>query len=144
MFIQMVENFANDFVLGTEEPRVSAVVNWFGNWDLADILEGPNARAYAAGWLRNLPNPMEIARSLSPLPINGHEVPPVISIHGDADPVVPYSQSVRLHDALRAAGIEEELVTIPGGVHGRFTRAENRNAYDAIWAFLSRVGIARN
>ncbi len=126
---------------GTEEPRVAAVVNIAGNWDLADILEGPNKKPYAAGWVRDLPNPMEIARSLSPLPIDAKTAPPVVSIHGDADKVVPYSQAVRLHEALRAAGVSEQLITIPGGGHGGFTAAERQMYYEGIFVFLRERGI---
>lgn len=122
---------------GSEDPVVAAVVNWYGNWDLADVLQGPNAKPYAPGWVQGIPNPLEVARSMSPLPLRAG-VPPVISIHGDADPTVPYTQSVRLHAALRAAGVAEQLVTIPGGRHGGFSRDENQRAYDAIEAFLSR------
>jgi acetyl esterase/lipase len=125
---------------GSEQPTVAAVVNWFGNWDLADVLEGPNVKSYASGWVRNLPNPMEVAKSLSPIPFNGRAVPS-ISIHGDADNVVPYTQSVRLHEALKSEGIAEELVTIQGGSHGRFSLAENEKAYKAIWVFLDKLGI---
>ena len=39
-------------------------------------------------------------------------------IHGDADRTVPYSQSLAMAEALRAAGAECRLLTIPGGVHG--------------------------
>jgi acetyl esterase/lipase len=126
---------------GSEELLVAAIVNWYGNWDLADVLDGPNAKSYAPGWVRGLPDPMAVAKSLSPLPIQGRDGIPVISIHGDADAVVPYSQSVRLHQALKAAGIAQELVTIPGGGHGPFTRSENKMAYEAIWAFLAQQGI---
>lgn len=125
---------------GSEQPTIAAVVNWFGNWDLEDVLEGPNVKSYASGWVRNLPNPMEVAKYLSPIPFNGRAVPS-ISIHGDADNVVPYTQSVRLHEALKSEGIAEELVTIQGGRHGRFSLAENEKAYKAIWVFLDELGI---
>jgi alpha-beta hydrolase superfamily lysophospholipase len=65
----------------------------------------------------------------------------VISIHGDADPVVPYTQSTRLHHALEAARVSQELITIAGGKHGGFTREENERAFAAIGAFLAKVGI---
>jgi dipeptidyl aminopeptidase/acylaminoacyl peptidase len=68
-------------------------------------------------------------------------LPPIISIQGDADPVVPYSHSLRLQDALQKAGVDHELVTIPGGKHGNFTRAENQKAYAAIKAFLAKHGL---
>jgi len=69
----------------------------------------------------------------------------VISIHGDADPVVPYSQSVRLHQALRQAKVTEELITVPGGTHGpfAFSRSDNQKAFAAIKAFLAKNGIPR-
>jgi acetyl esterase/lipase len=125
---------------GSEHPPVAAVVNWFGNWDLADVLEGTNVKSYASGWVRNLPNPMEVAKSLYPIPFDGRAVPS-ISIHGDADNVVPYTQSVRLHEALKSEGIASELVTIQGGRHGGFSLAENEKAYKAIWVFLDELGI---
>jgi acetyl esterase/lipase len=129
---------------GSEEPKVAAVVNWYGNWDLADILQGPNIKPYAPGWVRTFPNPLEIARSLSPLPLRNPGIPPVISIHGDADPTVPYTQSVRLHQALKVAGVPEELITIPGGKHGGFNREENQRAFVAIQAFLAKQNIRTN
>ena len=50
-------------------------------------------------------------------------LPPILSIQGDADPIVPYSQNTRLRDALTKAGHANELVTIPGGGHGNFNAA---------------------
>ena len=37
--------------------------------------------------------------------------------------------------------MDHELVTIPGGKHGNFTRAENQKAYTAIKAFLAKYGL---
>ena len=128
---------------GSEDPKVAAIVNWYGNWDLADLLEGPNSKSFAPGWVRGLPNPLEVARILSPLPLR-RGVPPVISVHGDADPTVPYTQSLRLHQALKAAGESEELITIPGGGHGGFSREENQRAFVAIERFLAKQNIRPN
>jgi len=130
----------SDVCPGPEEPKVAAVVNWYGNWDLADILQGPNTKDYAADWVKGIPNPMELARLISPLPLRPG-VPPVISIHGDADPTVPYTQSVRLHEALQKAGVANKLVTIPGGKHGGFSRDENERAYKEVDAFLKANGL---
>ncbi len=67
----------------------------------------------------------------------------MITIHGDADPVVPYSHGVRLHEALARAGVANRLVTIKGGQHGRFTSAEMDTAYAAIRAFLKeQIGVS--
>jgi dipeptidyl aminopeptidase/acylaminoacyl peptidase len=64
-------------------------------------------------------------------------LPPVIAIHGDADPIVPYEQEVREIDALKKAGGVAELVTIPAGGHGNFPRDQVLRAWTAIDAFLT-------
>jgi acetyl esterase/lipase len=54
----------------------------------------------------------------SPVTQIGATAPPTLLIHGDADLVVPYAQSVAMESALRAAGVPVKLVTVPGGEHG--------------------------
>ncbi len=126
---------------GTEELKVAAIVNWYGITDVADLLDGQNMKTYAVQWLGSMPNRVEIATRVSPLTYVRAGIPPIITIQGDSDPVVPYSHSVRLQEALKTAGVDHELVTIPGGKHGNFTRAENQRAYVAIKAFLAKHGL---
>ncbi len=58
----------------------------------------------------------------SPLTYVSPDDPPFLLLHGDADPAVPYEQSEIMQSALKRAGVEVELLTIPGGGHGaRFT-----------------------
>lgn len=128
---------------GAEELKVAAIVNWYGISDVADLLDGPNMKTYAVQWLSSLPNRLEVAKRVSPLTYVRAGLPPVITIHGDADPTVPYTHAIRLHQALKQAGIAEELVTIPGGKHGGFTREENQKTYAAIQAFLAKHGILK-
>jgi dipeptidyl aminopeptidase/acylaminoacyl peptidase len=61
-------------------------------------------------------------------------------LHGDADQTVPYSQSVRLRDALKKAGVAVELLTIPGGRHGYpcCTLEQRLDAFRKIRDFLTR------
>jgi acetyl esterase/lipase len=126
---------------GTEDLKVAAIVNWYGITDVADLLDGENMKTYAVQWLGSMPNRVEIAKRVSPLTYVRAGLPPIISIQGDADPVVPYSHSVRLKQALEKAGVAHELVTIAGGRHGNFTRAENQRAYAAIKTFLTKHGL---
>ena len=126
---------------GTEELKVAAVVDWYGITDVVDLLDGQNRKTYAVQWLGSMPNRVEISKRVSPLTYVRPGLPPIISIQGDADPTVPYSHSVRLQDALKKAGVDGQLVTIPGGKHGGFTRAENQRAYEAIKAFLTKHGL---
>ena len=123
-------------------PKVAAIINWYGITDLADMLGGPNARSYAVQWLGAPANRDDIARSVSPLAYVRAGLPPVLSIQGDADPIVPYSQNVRLRDALTKAGVTNELFTVPGGGHGNFTAEERVKIYLKIREFLAKHGLA--
>jgi acetyl esterase/lipase len=128
---------------GIEDVPVAAVVNWYGITDVEDLLEGPNRQGYAVQWLSSLPNRNEVARRVSPIHYVRKDVPAVLTIHGDADTVVPYSHGVRLHEGLRKAGARSELLTIPGGKHGGFSAEENRKIYQTIRDFLARQGFER-
>jgi acetyl esterase/lipase len=126
---------------GTESLKVAAVINWYGITDVVDLLDGPNTKTYAVQWLGSLPNREEIARRVSPLTYVHAGGPPVLTVHGDADPVVPYTQGVRLKQALDKAGVANELITVPGGRHGGFNREQTLTAYAAIQQFLTRQGL---
>jgi acetyl esterase/lipase len=127
---------------GTEPLKVAAIVNWYGITDVADLLDGANMRGYAVEWLGSRPDRVEVARRLSPLTYVRRELPPVLTIHGDADPTVPYAHATRLHAALQQAGTTTELVTIPNGRHGNFPLADQLRAVQAVRAFLAKHGIA--
>lgn len=125
----------------SKRPNVAAIVNFFGITDVAEMLQGPNIRSYAVGWFGSLPDRMALAKRVSPLTYVRPGLPPIITIHGDSDPLVPYSQAVRLHDALTKAGAKNQLVTIKGGKHGGFTAEQSVDAHAAIRSFLAEVGI---
>lgn len=126
---------------GPEELKVAAVINWYGITDVNDLLEGPNQKGYAVQWLSSLPNRDEVARRVSPLTYVRAGLPPVLTIHGDADPTVPYSHATRLREALDKAGVPNQLLTIPGGKHGGFNKDETLRIYATIREFLTRQGI---
>lgn len=126
---------------GTEKLRVAAIINWFGISDVVDVIQGPNRRNYAAMWMGSQTAAPTIAKRVSPLTYVRSGLPPILSIHGDMDPVVPYEQSVRLHQALSAAGVPNELVTIKGGGHGEFNDAQLEDAYQKLQAFLRVHGL---
>ena len=128
---------------GSEELKVAAIINWYGITDVNELLAGANVRNYAVGWLGGMPNREEIAKRVSPLTYVRSGLPPIISIQGDADPIVPYTQNVRLHQALDKAGVRNQFVTIPGGKHGGFSDAEMAKAYAEIRGFLDKLNLVR-
>jgi acetyl esterase/lipase len=123
---------------GNEELKVAAIINWFGITDVGDLLEGPNQQTYAVTWLSSLTNRDEIAKRASPLTYVRSGLPPILTIHGDADTVVPYSHATRLHEALTKAGVANQLLTIPGGKHGGFTHEETLKIFSTIQGFLTK------
>jgi acetyl esterase/lipase len=128
---------------GAALPRVAAIVNWFGISDVYDVIEGPHRANAAMQWFGSLPNREEIAHRVSPLTYVRSGLPPILTIHGDADTTVPYPQAVRLHEALTKAGVTNQLVTIPGGKHGNFTPDERTKIYAAVRAFLAKNGLGK-
>ena len=122
--------------MGSETPEVAAIVNWYGITDVGDLLDGPNQKGYAVRWLGAQSNRNAIAERVSPLEYVRAGLPPIISIHGDADPTVPYDHAVRLHQGLNRFEVVNELIRVPNGLHGGFPAEEMERIYDAIFSFL--------
>ena len=127
----------------TGSVKVAAIINWYGITDVADLVNGPNTKGYAVQWLGGLPNRADVARIVSPLTYVRRELPPILTIHGDADPIVPYQHAVRLHAALDDAGVPNQLHTVADGGHGGFNRAQTLKIYETIQQFLDRHGLKR-
>lgn len=121
--------------------RAAAVVNWYGITDVADLLEGPHRRLYAEKWIGGRSDGAQIARSVSPIRHVRRDLPPILTIHGDADPSVPYGHATRLHEALDDAGAVGELITVPQGGHGDFSVERTSEIYARIWTFLGEHGV---
>jgi dipeptidyl aminopeptidase/acylaminoacyl peptidase len=66
----------------------------------------------------------EAARAISPLHRVEKPTIPFLLIHGDADPMVPLSQSKKLVEAITKAGGSAELIVKPGGGHPWVTIAQ--------------------
>jgi len=107
--------------------KVAGVVAWFPVTDLAglpaDVAEaggvpdaGPESRE---AQLLGAPasSVPELARQASPVTHAGPDAPPVLLMHGAADDMVPAVQSIRLAEALSAAGAAAELEIVPGATH---------------------------
>jgi acetyl esterase/lipase len=122
--------------------KIAGVIDFFGIADVADQLEGPNAREYAAQWIPEQANRLELARRMSPATYVRKGLPPILALHGDADPLVPYEQSVNLTKAIRSAGGDAELITVPGGKHG-FTPQEMDALWPQIFKWLTKHKVSK-
>ena len=117
-------------------PKAAAVINYYGATDMEHLLG--LGRDYLKKWFRGSGDPNPLARRISPLTWVRRGVPPVLTIHGDADASIPYEHATRLHEALGKAGVANQLVTISGGAHGRHTwsDADTIRVQRAIESFL--------
>ncbi|HEX8912347.1 MAG TPA: alpha/beta hydrolase [Humisphaera sp.] len=75
--------------------------------------------------------------AVSPVHFVGKDSPPILILHGTADALVPYAQSIELADAYKAAGATAVLQTFPNAGHGGpvFGKPEVNNL---IRAFLDK------
>jgi acetyl esterase/lipase len=122
-------------------PKIAAVINWFGITDVPDVIDGKNSQPAAVRWFGDLSNKLEIAKKVSPLTYVRAGLPPILTVHGDADPTVPYPEAVKLHQELAKVNVPNQLVTVPGGRHGNFTADERVKIYTTIREFLAKNGL---
>jgi acetyl esterase/lipase len=107
--------------------KVQAVVAWFPVTDLAglpsDIVDAggvpdPGTDSREALFLGSPASSVPgLARQASPVAHASASAPPILLVHGAVDDMVPAAQSVRLAEALRAAGAAVELEIVPGATH---------------------------
>jgi acetyl esterase len=64
------------------------------------------------------PEAERLLAEASPATYVSKHLPPFLLIHGDADPTVPYAQSVKMQELMQKAGARCELFTVHGGAHG--------------------------
>jgi len=117
------------------DERVAAVINFYGPSDLTALAHRQTYRAVLppSDW-------KAAARRLSPLTYVCAGLPPLFSIHGTADEIVPPEQTARLTSAIRGVGGEASVLYIEGGVHG-LSASQQETAYRAVFSFLRRCGV---
>jgi uncharacterized protein (TIGR02246 family) len=119
---------------------IAAIVNGYGVTDVADLLDGPHRQSFAVQWLPEQPGRIELARRLSPLTYVRKGLPPTLTVQGENDRTVPHQQGVRLTAALKEAGVDAEMMTVPGAGHG-FSKEQWPAVHKRIFDFLTRRGI---
>jgi len=123
--------------------KVAAVVNVYGVTDLTGQLSGPNMRKYAITWVPEQAGRLELARRVSPMTYVRAGLPPILTLHGDADQTVPYEHGARLTKALKDKGVDAQLITVAGGKHG-FPKEKWRELYPQVFTWLKSHGILRD
>ncbi len=109
----------------TTSSDVQAIVSFYGGSDLQSILSqstphGLSVREPALRLLLGgLPDEKpELARLASPVAHVRAGAPPLLLIHGDADPQMPFQQALELQQVYERAKLPVTLEVIAGGKHG--------------------------
>jgi acetyl esterase/lipase len=123
-----------------QSSRVQAVVNCMGPTDLArpgwPAASDKMIFALVGGSREDFP---AVYRAASPLTYVRPGAPPVLTIHGTTDALVPYEQATLLHEALNAAGVLSYLETMQNRGHGDdWAREEMQRIAGFILEFLDR------
>ncbi len=130
---------------GVDNIKVAAIIDKYGITDVWDWGYGPRITSRSAKqWLGDRADDKAFAASVSPITYVNKNSPPVFIVHGDADPTVPYEQSVALHNKLKEAGVKTEFMTVEGGLHGKFEKEKNSEINKAIAVFLQSLGLKGN
>lgn len=109
--------------------EVDAVVDWFGpvdmtrmnNCDTVNDDKSPEAALIGGNPADN----MDMIQLCSPYFYVSKTTAPFLVIHGNADTVVPYCQSVNFSEELKSQGKLTEFITVPEGQHGPVTFNED-------------------
>lgn len=106
-----------------DDTRVAAVVPFYAPTDLeAGIAAAKGKLSPAAssyfGVTEDNPDTRKLLRGASPLTHVRPGLPPFLLVHGTADQLVPYEQSVNFLARLKAAKVPAELITVQNGRHG--------------------------
>ena len=124
---------------------IAAIIDKYGITDVWDWAYGKNITSKSAtNWLGTKAKDEAFAKSVSPIYYVKKTSPPTFIVHGDADPTVPYQQSVDLKKKFDEVGCKSEFITIPGGVHGKFTKEQNAELNKSIVAFLRNHQVLNN
>lgn len=129
---------------GVENIKVAAIIDKYGvtdvwDWGYGKVITSKSATA----WLGSKAKDKDFVMSVSPINLVNKNSPPTFIVHGDADPVVPYQQSVDLHKKFVEAGVKTEFMTVKGGLHGKFSKEQNSELNKAIVAFLKSLNIVK-
>ncbi len=103
-----------------QSSRIKCVVNYYGPADFTRIYDkGGDAAQVLPQFLGGSGKTAQRAHiQASPLNWISPDDPPVLTIHGTKDPLVPYEHGVWITERLIANGVEAELATMSGAGHG--------------------------
>lgn len=117
---------------------VQAVVNVFGPTDMAYCFEKSSVAWIFRLFMGGTPtDTAERYKAASPITYVSKDDPPVLTLHGDQDALVPVEQARALDETMEAAGVSHTLIVFKGQGHGSGGE-DGKKAADATLEFFAR------
>jgi acetyl esterase/lipase len=122
-----------------QSSKVQAVVNIFGPTDMPHISKStggaaPIVERFLGGKLDAIP---DVYKKASPISYVKKDLPPMLTIHGTADTLVPPDQAERFDKAMREAGAQHTMLLLNGQGHG-FQGEGAQKSIEATVAFFDK------
>lgn len=122
-------------------PKIKAVVNYFGPADMADMYNNPASplapKELVAALLGGTPSTQaSLYASSSPINFVSTQSAPTITFQGGIDPLIKPAQQTALHAKLNTAGVTNQYVLYPNESHG-WIGANLTDSYLKIKAFVT-------
>ena len=121
-----------------QSSRVQAVVNVFGPTNMTFCYEKSSVAWIFRLFMGGIPDEAgERYKAASPISYASKDDPPVLTLHGNQDALVPVEQATVLDDEMKAAGASHTLMVFEGQGHG-FQAEHQQKAMNAMWAFFDQ------
>lgn len=121
-----------------QSSRVQAVVNVFGPTEMASCYETSSVAWIFRLFMGGTPQDnAETYKAASPVTYISGDDPPVLTLHGDMDKLVPIAQATLLDEKLRSAGAPHTLIIYEGQGHG-FRGDAQVQSMTAMWDFFEQ------
>lgn len=131
------DGFEGDPPDGAPSSEVQAVVNLSGATDLGSLWKtSRTVRPVLVILLSGNPETSaDLYRKASPIYYARKDAPPILTIHGTDDSLIPHVQALRLNAAIRAKGGRHALFSLRGAGH-RFDGNDYNQSVNATFRFL--------
>jgi acetyl esterase/lipase len=131
-------NLEGDGGHSDQSSRVQAVVNFFGPTEMAQCYSESKLDWLFRLFLDGTPDQVpDRYKASSPVTYVSPDDPPVLTIQGDRDVIVPVSQAHLLDAKLKEVGARHTLIVLKGQPHG-FRGKHQEKAFQAAFAFLDK------
>jgi acetyl esterase/lipase len=113
------DGLEGDVPAGAPDSRIKAVVNYFGPTDLAARDIPDICKPWIKDFLGGTPHEQPAtAAKASPLTFVSNDDAPVLTFQGTKDPLVPFTQAIKLAEAMTSAGVPGRVELMLGAEHG--------------------------